>query len=176
MKLIRALQRVLAEKPTFHVTFKVEKKARKEQGTEWLEYRVDASGPEQEEVGHYFFQVHELVNPKTQKVESILIVDTVATNPQYLRRGIATQAYVFIEKETGLKVRPNGAFRKDGKWLVSGYHMTREAMAFWNQPNRPFGIPRSEMVHNGQVFTDDDPTKGHDALDGVEIQTKDKKE
>lgn len=115
----------------------------------WTEHEIKAlHGPDG--VGKYSFQVHDI-----QPIGKVLTEDSVYTKPEYQKKGIATAAYVWIEEITGLKVRPNGSLGDGGKWIVSGYHQTNAAKKLWANPKRPFGIPNSEMTHDGEAFPDD---------------------
>ena len=71
-------------------------------------------------------QIGELVFIKS-KFKPVLKASRVVVEPQWQRRGIATQMYSWAEQQTGLKfVRNDSVLTGSGK-------------ALWNQPNRKFG-------------------------------------
>lgn len=117
-----------------------------EQGTTWDEHTIKAFDSQKQEVGKYSFQQHILDG------KDILIEDNVYTTPQAQKQGLATQAYLLIEKITGLKIRPNGQFRENGKWEVSRYHQSDQARNLWRSRNGKWGISDSEMVQEATAL------------------------
>jgi hypothetical protein len=57
----------------------------------------------------------------------------IDVRPDFRRKKVATQMYVFIEELTGLKIQPEAKH-------------SDSAEKFWNQPNRPFGNIQEQMI------------------------------